>query len=30
MGSGDIDPAIIFHLHDTLGASVDDINKMLS
>lgn len=28
--SGDIDPAIIFHLHDTLGMSVDDINKMLT
>ncbi|MCE7627202.1 acetate kinase, partial [Vibrio fluvialis] len=27
---GDIDPAIIFHLHDTLGYSVDDINKMLT
>jgi arginyl-tRNA synthetase len=25
-----IDPAIIFHLHDTLGMSVDDINKMLT
>lgn len=28
--SGDIDPAIIFHLHDTTGMSVDDINKMLT
>ena len=28
--SGDIDPAIIFHLHDTLGMSVEDINKMLT
>ncbi|VTO26612.1 acetate kinase [Klebsiella pneumoniae] len=28
--SGDIDPAIIFHLHDTLGMSVDAINKMLT
>lgn len=28
--SGDIDPAIIFHLHDTLGMSVDQINKMLT
>lgn len=27
---GDIDPAIIFHLHDTLGMSVADINKMLT
>ncbi|ELL4667039.1 acetate kinase [Vibrio fluvialis] len=27
---GDIDPAIIFHLHDTLGYSVDDVNKMLT
>lgn len=27
---GDIDPAIIFHLHDTLGMSVDSINKMLT
>ena len=27
--SGDIDPAIIFHLHDT-GMSVDAINKMLT
>ena len=28
--SGDIDPAIIFHLHDALGMSVDAINKMLT
>ncbi|MDV7103989.1 acetate kinase [Vibrio sp. TH_r3] len=28
--SGDIDPAIIFHLHDTLGYSVADINTMLT
>ena len=28
--SGDIDPAIIFHLHDSLGMSVDEINKMLT
>ncbi len=27
---GDIDPAIIFHLHDTTGMSVDAINKMLT
>ncbi|WGY47274.1 MULTISPECIES: acetate kinase [unclassified Vibrio] len=27
---GDIDPAIVFHLHDTLGYSVADINKMLT
>ncbi|MZI95122.1 acetate/propionate family kinase [Vibrio sp. CAIM 722] len=27
---GDIDPAIIFHLHDTLGYSVADISKMLT
>ncbi|MGU2666998.1 FolB domain-containing protein [Escherichia coli] len=27
---GDIDPAIIFHLHDTLGMSVDAINKLLT
>ena len=27
---GDIDPAIIFHLHDALGMSLDDINKMLT
>lgn len=28
--SGDIDPAIIFHLHDTLGMSVDKINILLT
>lgn len=28
--SGDIDPAIIFHLHDSLGLSIDEINKMLT
>jgi len=28
--SGDIDPAIVFFLHDTLGMSVDAINKMLT
>ncbi|WP_265497392.1 acetate kinase [Providencia rustigianii] len=28
--SGDIDPAIIFHLHDSLGMRVDQINKMLT
>ncbi|MBA0167204.1 MULTISPECIES: acetate kinase [Pectobacterium] len=28
--SGDIDPAIIFHLHDALGMSVDAINKLLT
>ncbi|OZT47756.1 acetate kinase, partial [Salmonella enterica subsp. enterica serovar Heidelberg] len=28
--SGDIDPAAIFHLHDTLGMSVDQIHKMLT
>ena len=28
--SGDIDPAVIFFLHDTLGMSVDAINKMLT
>ncbi len=28
--SGDIDPAIVFHLHDTLGMSVEDINKLLT
>jgi acetate kinase len=28
--SGDIDPAIIFFLHDTLGMSVDAINKLLT
>ncbi|MCG7489107.1 acetate kinase [Vibrio sp. Of14-4] len=27
---GDLDPAIIFHLHDTLGYSVDEINNMLT
>ncbi|PSU50826.1 acetate kinase [Photobacterium frigidiphilum] len=27
---GDIDPAIIFHLHDTLGYSVEKINNMLT
>ncbi len=27
---GDIDPAIIFHLHDTLGYSVEKINTMLT
>ncbi|QUJ66786.1 acetate kinase [Photobacterium sp. GJ3] len=27
---GDIDPAIIFHLHDTLGYTVDQINTMLT
>ncbi|WP_413110642.1 acetate kinase [Thaumasiovibrio sp. DFM-14] len=27
---GDIDPAIIFHLHDALGYSVEDINTMLT
>ena len=27
---GDIDPAIIFHLHDTLGMSLADINTMLT
>ncbi|MGF1739784.1 acetate kinase [Vibrio profundum] len=27
---GDIDPAIIFHLHDALGYSVDQINTMLT
>ena len=27
---GDIDPAIIFHLHDTLGMSLDKINTMLT
>src|SRR5574344_609519 len=26
---GDIDPAIIFHLHDSLGMSLDEINTML-
>jgi acetate kinase len=28
--SGDIDPAIIFHLHDPLGYSLDAINSMLT
>lgn len=28
--SGDIDPAIVFFLHDTLGMSVESINKMLT
>ncbi|MFZ4831612.1 acetate kinase [Rouxiella sp. Mn2063] len=28
--SGDIDPAIVFHLHDALGMSVEQINKMLT
>ncbi len=28
--SGDIDPAIVFFLHDTLGMSVDAINAMLT
>ncbi|AJC67024.1 MULTISPECIES: acetate kinase [Dickeya] len=28
--SGDIDPAVVFHLHDSLGMSVDSINKMLT
>ncbi|MFC0180873.1 acetate kinase [Thorsellia kenyensis] len=28
--SGDMDPAIIFYLHDTLGMSVDKINAMLT
>ncbi|MFC3396209.1 acetate kinase [Brenneria rubrifaciens] len=28
--SGDIDPAIVFHLHDSLGMSVDAINKLLT
>ncbi|MCG6199989.1 acetate kinase [Psychromonas antarctica] len=27
---GDIDPAVIFHLHDELGYSIDDIHSMLS
>ncbi|GAB6259790.1 acetate kinase [Photobacterium sp. 53610] len=27
---GDIDPAIIFHLHDTLGYTIDQINTMLT
>lgn len=28
--SGDIDPAIVFHLHDALGMSVDQINTLLT
>ncbi|MCG8708129.1 acetate kinase [Brenneria sp. 4F2] len=28
--SGDIDPAIVFHLHDSLGMSIDEINKLLT
>ncbi|WJV52541.1 acetate kinase [Pectobacteriaceae bacterium CE90] len=28
--SGDIDPAVVFHLYDSLGMSVADINKMLT
>jgi len=28
--SGDIDPAIIFHLHDVLGMSIEQINNMLN
>ncbi len=28
--SGDLDPAIIFHLHDSLGYSIDDIHTMLT
>lgn len=28
--SGDLDPAIIFHLHDALGYSVEQINNMLT
>lgn len=28
--SGDIDPAIIFFLHDKLGMSVAEINTMLT
>ncbi|MCL9782279.1 acetate kinase [Vibrio sp. S4M6] len=28
--SGDIDPAIVFHLHDNLGYSVDQIHTMLT
>ncbi len=27
---GDIDPAIIFHLHDQLGYSLEEINTMLT
>ncbi|HGJ5876406.1 MAG TPA: acetate kinase [Arsenophonus sp.] len=28
--SGDIDPAIVFHLHDALGMSIDNINTLLT
>ncbi|MFP3029060.1 MAG: acetate kinase [Arsenophonus sp.] len=28
--SGDIDPAIVFHLHDYLGMSLDKINRLLT
>lgn len=28
--SGDLDPAVIFHLHDALGYTVDQINTMLT
>ncbi|WP_192457503.1 acetate kinase [Musicola keenii] len=28
--SGDIDPAVVFHLHDSMGMSVADINKLLT
>ncbi|RLM24861.1 acetate kinase [Brenneria alni] len=28
--SGDIDPAIVFHLHDSLGMSVEQINTLLT
>ncbi|OOE49999.1 acetate kinase [Salinivibrio kushneri] len=28
--SGDLDPAIIFHLHDALGYSIEQINTMLT
>ncbi|HDR1370590.1 TPA: acetate kinase, partial [Pasteurella multocida] len=28
--SGDIDPAIVFYLHDNLGLSVEDINTLLT
>lgn len=28
--SGDLDPAIIFHLHDAMGMSVDQINTLLT
>ncbi|EEX50235.1 acetate kinase [Pasteurella multocida] len=28
--SGDIDPAIVFYLHDNLGLSVDEINTLLT